>query len=87
VNGELAIKALRGPEAQLWMQPLLNQGAQPLLAGEQSLTDSEAGWTRKRGRYTYGYKAHISTTKNGLIRKAKVTSADIHDSLVFCQLL
>ena len=55
--------------------------------GEQSLVDSEAGWTKKRGQYVYGYKAHISTTKQGLIRKTKSTSADIYDGLVLAPVL
>ena len=55
--------------------------------GEQNPLDSEAGWIKKRGKYTYGYKAHLSTTKAGLIHKTKATSADIYDGKVLAPVL
>ena len=87
VNEELAEKGISWAGGSIVDATVIESGCATPPGGEQSPTDSEAGWTRKRGRYTYGYKAHISTTKNGLIRKAQATSADIHDSLVFGQLL
>lgn len=87
VNEELAEKGISWAGGSIVDATVIESGCATPSGGEQSPTDSEAGWTRKRGRYIYGYKAHISTTKNGLIRKAQATSADIHDSLVFGQLL
>lgn len=56
--------------------------------GEVSKTDPEAGWTKKAGTYHHGYKMHTCVNeKHGLVQGLEVTSADIHDSLVFGQLL
>jgi IS5 family transposase len=46
----------------------------------KSNTDPEATWTRKGGRYLFGYKAHIGVDQNSeLIRKVALTSAHVHD--------
>lgn len=56
--------------------------------GEVSEKDPEAGWTKKRGEYIFGYKAHVSSdVKTGLIKRIISTSGDVHDSEVFEQLL
>lgn len=50
--------------------------------------DTDARWTKKNGKSFFGYKNHISTdVKNKLIRRYKVTSAEVHDSKVFFELL
>ena len=50
--------------------------------------DVEARWTKKNGRSYYGYKNHIAIdTKHKLIRDYEVTSASVHDSQVFEELL
>jgi IS5 family transposase len=56
--------------------------------GEVSKTDPEAGWTKKAGRYHHGYKMHACVDEeHGLVQGVEVTSADVHDSLVFGQLI
>lgn len=56
--------------------------------GEVSETDPEAGWTKKGGQYHHGYKMHTCVDdEHGLIQSLEVTSADVHDSLVFGQIL
>jgi IS5 family transposase len=56
--------------------------------GEVSKTDPEAGWTKKAGSYHHGYKMHTCVDEeHGLVQGLEVTSADVHDSLVFGQLL
>lgn len=56
--------------------------------GEVSKTDPEAGWTKKAGTYHHGYKMHTCVDEeHGLVQGLEVTSADVHDSLVFGQLL
>lgn len=56
----------------------------PPKGGEQSTTDPQAGWTKKQGKFTYGYKAHIGVDEGTeFVRKAQTTSADYHDSQVF----
>ena len=56
--------------------------------GEVSETDPEAGWTKKAGTYHHGYKMHTCVDEeHGLVQSLEVTSADVHDSLVFGQFL
>ena len=46
--------------------------------------DTNARWTKKNGKSFFGYKNHISVdVKHKLIRRFKVTSAEVHDSNVF----
>ena len=50
--------------------------------------DTDARWTKKNGKNFFGYKNHISVdVKHKLIRHFKVTSAEVHDSKVFDELL
>ena len=55
--------------------------------GEVSSHDPQAGWTKKGGQYHHGYKVHVSCDTQGLVKDVLVTGADVHDSLVFGQLL
>lgn len=51
-------------------------------AGSGSALDPDATWTRKGGKSYFGYKAHLGVDEgSGLIRRAKLTSAKINDSL------
>ena len=50
--------------------------------------DSEARWTKKNNQSYYGYKNHAKVDlKSKLIIKSETTSAEVHDSQVFKQLL
>lgn len=50
--------------------------------------DTDARWTKKNGQSYYGYKNHVSVdTEHKLIRGYEVTSAEVHDSQVFIELL
>lgn len=50
--------------------------------------DTDARWTRKNGKNFFGYKNHISVdVKYKLIRRYHVTSANVHDSNIFDELL
>ena len=52
-------------------------------AGEVSGRDPQAGWTKKNGRSRFGYKAHAAVDEgSGLVRKAVMTPADLHDSVM-----
>lgn len=67
---------------------VIQSSVRPPQGGTVSAKDSEAGWTKKRDKWTYGYKAHLaSDEETGLIKKVIATSADTHDSKVFGQLL
>ena len=51
-------------------------------AGEVSERDPQAGWTKKNGKSRFGYKAHVAVDEgSGLVRRATMTSADVHDSV------
>ena len=50
--------------------------------------DTDARWTKKNGKSFFGYKNHISVdVKHKFIRKYAVTSAEVHDSNIFEELL
>lgn len=50
--------------------------------------DVEARWTEKNGQKYYGYKDHlVIDNEHKLIRNFEVTSAEVHDSQVFFELL
>lgn len=50
--------------------------------------DVQARWTKKHGKSHYGYKNHISVDRQyKIIRKQCITSAEVHDSQEFAQLL
>lgn len=49
--------------------------------GEVSPVDPDAGFTKKNGKTSFGYKAHVGVDEgSGLIRQAIMTTASIHDS-------
>ena len=51
--------------------------------GEVSPRDPQAGWTKKNGKSRFGYKAHAAVDEgSGLVRKAMMTPADVHDSVI-----
>jgi IS5 family transposase len=45
--------------------------------------DKEATYTSKRGQKHHGYKMHIATDTNGIIKKVIATTASTHDSTQF----
>ncbi|MEX2322038.1 MAG: IS5 family transposase [Saccharospirillum sp.] len=50
--------------------------------------DTDARWTKKNGQSYYGYKNHVSVDNDHkFIRGYEVTSAEVHDSQVFFELL
>lgn len=68
----------------------IKQGKQPEGWDENKKRqkDTDARWTKKNGKSYYGYKNHISVdVKHKLIRRVRVTGAQVHDSQVFDELL
>jgi IS5 family transposase len=56
--------------------------------GEVNDKDPQAGWTKKGGQYTYGYKAHLaSDVETSLVTAVDVTGAEVHDTNVLESLL
>jgi len=55
---------------------------------EGKAPDTEARYAKKYGKSYYGYKAHVSTDgDNQLVCRAKITPANVDDSLVFDELI
>lgn len=53
---------------------------------EVSTTNPEPAWTQKAGTYHQGYKMHTCVDEEpDLVQGLEVTSADLHDSIVFGQ--
>lgn len=50
----------------------------------KSKEDPEAGWTKKGGKFLFGYKAHIGVDQGSeLVRKLEMTPANVHDGRMF----
>ena len=48
--------------------------------------DEDATYTSKRGRKHHGYKVHIATDTNSIIKEVITTTAKVHDSTQFNEL-
>ena len=48
--------------------------------------DEDATYTSKRGRKHHGYKVHIATDTNSIIKEVITTTAKVHDSTQFDEL-
>lgn len=81
VNEQLDLHGMRLRQGTLVDASIIHSNSKNPKAGEVSDRDPKAGWTKKGGKFYYGYKAHASMDqKSSLINKVKITSADIHDS-------
>lgn len=49
-------------------------------AGGRSTRDCSASYTKKHGRTFHGFKAHIATDTNGIIKDCRFDTAKVHDS-------
>lgn len=68
----------------------IKEGATPEEWSEEKRRqkDTEASWTKKGGRYEFGYKNHVQVdVEHKFIRDYAVTAAGVHDSQVFAELL
>ena len=52
-----------------------------------STRDQEASYTKKRDRTYHGFKAHIATDRQGLIKDYRFTTAKVHDSQCMDELI
>lgn len=54
----------------------------------KSTVDPEADWTKKAGKYLFGYKAHVGVDQDSdLIRKIVMTPANVHDGEMLGQVI
>ncbi len=88
INTELETQGLKVGRGVIIDATVIRSSAKPPKGGEVSETDPEAGWTRKRGQYVHGYKAHVAVDDaHGLVQATVATGAEVHDSQVFGALL
>ncbi|MBT5541040.1 MAG: IS5 family transposase [Alphaproteobacteria bacterium] len=88
VNQDIESHGIHTKSGTIIDATVIESSVRPPAGGTASEKDPEAGWTKKGGKFIHGYKAHVaSDAKVGLIRRVKATSADVHDSQVFEQLL
>jgi IS5 family transposase len=67
-------QAARPRDDRVNEQPALGHDAKPRV-------DPDAAFTKKGGKTTYGYSAHVAVDRgSGLIRRARLTPANVHDS-------
>jgi IS5 family transposase len=84
VNRQLDAKGLILRRGTLIDATILEAAVRPPKgdAGEVSGRDPQAGWTKKNGKSRFGYKAHAAVDEgSGIVRKAVMTPADVHDSV------
>lgn len=85
---DIASKGIKLKSGSIIDATVIASGVRPPCGGEVSEKDPEAGWTKKQGKFIYGYKAHVSSDlETGLIKGVIATSGDVHDGEVFGQLL
>jgi transposase, IS5 family len=87
VNSQLEKHLLIVRKATLIDATLVDSPTKRVKSAENQ-TDIDASYTTKRGKLHYGYKAHVSVDKeHKLIEKCAITSASVHDSNVFEELI
>ena len=86
VNKQLDKKGMIVKRGTLVDASIIQSAVKSPSGGDQvSDKDPDAGWTKKNKTYTHGYKAHVGVDEGSdLIRKATMTSGNLHDSLGFC---
>ena len=88
LNRQLDRKGLLVKRGTLIDASLIQAQSRPPTKINPEPKDPDADWTVKRGEPTYGYKLHIGVDEtSGLVRKAEMTPASVHDSKVFEPLL
>jgi transposase, IS5 family len=83
INAQLDARGLILRRSTLIDASIVKSAARPPSGdvGEVSARDPDAGFTKKNGKTSFGYKAHIATAEGSdLIRRAIMTSAQLHDS-------
>ena len=90
VNRQLEAKGLFVKQGTLVDATIMEAAVNPppYREGEVSGLDPDASFTRKNDETYFGYKGHVGVDEGStLIRKQMMTGADIHDSLVFADVI
>jgi IS5 family transposase len=87
VNQQLEARKLPLKKGTLVDASLIPSVARPPSRGSDS-GDPDASWGGKQDKMVYGYKAHVGMDQGSeLIRQAELTTAQVHDSRVFKELV
>ena len=87
VNRQLEEKGLLVKKATI-VDATLVEAATRKPTAQEAGKDSDASYTSRGGKAYYGYKAHVAAdADNGLVRKATLTGASVHDSQMFEEVL
>lgn len=93
VNRQLDARGLMLKQGTLLDATLVKAQAHPPKSGGRgraghSEVDPDANWTRKGGRYHFGYQAHLAVDQgSGLVRRAVLTPAKINESVMADELI
>ena len=90
VNRQLEAKGLFVKQGTLVDATIMQAAVNPppFKEGEVSDLDPDAGFTKKNDETYFGYKGHVGVDAGStLIRKQMMTGADLHDSLVFADVI
>jgi IS5 family transposase len=86
-NRQLETKHLTLKKGTMVDASLIHSAAHPPAKDVES-GDSDASWGGKQDNLIYGYKVHVGMDENSeLIRQAELTTAKVHDSQVFKELV
>jgi transposase, IS5 family len=81
IDASLIRAAVNAPPPPAGPQPADADG-RPASKLVKSPHDPEAAWTRKEGRYVFGYKAHVAMDLSSrIVRRVVFTPANINDSV------
>ena len=88
VDASLVAAQARPPRKLEASEPPAVPGERPASLLRKSEVDPDAGWTRRGRMRLFGYKAHVGVDEgSGLIRRQRLTGAEINDTVVADELI
>ena len=88
VNRQLEARGLGAEPETIADATVVGSPARPPAQGGRSERDPEARWTRKNGKWRFGWKVHVGMDRDtGLIRAAELTPANVNDGEEVADLL
>jgi len=88
VQTQLEVHQLMVKNGSIIDATLIESASRRPTTQKASASDSDSTWSKKRGKAHFGYKARIAIDQGSeLIRQAKMTTGNVHDSAVFPDLV
>jgi transposase, IS5 family len=82
------VRAAINPPAPPDIPPPPDADGRPASKLVRSPLDPDAAWTRKEGKYFYGYKAHVGMDRGSrIVRRAVFTACNVNDTVAADQLI